>query len=42
MTQMLQEMKDVTIKGNTVTVRGKMKNCDLYALEELADAMLED
>ena len=42
MTQMLQEMKDVTIKGNTVTVRGKLKNCDLYALEELAEAMLED
>ena len=42
MTQMLQEMKDVTIKGNTVTVRGKMKSCDLYALEELAEAILED
>ena len=39
MTQMLQEMKDITIKGNTVTVRGKMKSCDLYALEELAEAL---
>ena len=40
MTQMLQEMKDVTIKGNLVTVRGKMKNSDLRALEELAEALL--
>jgi len=40
MTQMLQEMKDITIKGNTVTVRGKMKSCDLYALEELAEALM--
>lgn len=40
MTQMLQEMKDITIKGNLVTLRGKMKPADIPALEALADAIL--
>lgn len=42
MTQMLQEMKDVTIKGDLVTLRGKMKPADIPALEALADAILAD
>lgn len=40
MTQMLQEMKDITIKGDLVTLRGKMKPADIPALEALADAIL--
>ena len=40
MTQMLQEMKDITIKGDLVTLRGKMKDEDLGQLEALADAIL--
>ena len=41
MTQMMQEMKDITIKGDLVTLRGKMKSTDIPALEALADAILE-
>ena len=40
MTQMMQEMKDITIKGDLVTLRGKMKPTDIPALEALADAIL--
>ena len=40
MTQMMQEMKDITIKGDLVTLRGKMKPADIPALETLADAIL--
>lgn len=40
MRQMLEEMKDITIKGDTVTVRGRMKDSDIPALEALADAIL--
>ena len=40
MTQMMQEMKDITIKGDLVTLRGKMKSTDIPALEALADAIL--
>jgi hypothetical protein len=40
MTQMMQEMKDITIKGDLVTLRGKMKPADIPALEALADAIL--
>lgn len=40
MTGMLEGMKDVTIKGETVTLRGVMKDSDLPALEALAQAIL--
>lgn len=40
MTGMLEGMKDVTIKGETVTLRGVMKDSDLPALEALAEAIL--
>lgn len=40
MTQMVGEMKNVTIKGDLVTLRGVMKDSDLPALEALADAIL--
>lgn len=41
MKQMLEEMKDITLKGDTVTLRGVMKETDVPALEALADAILE-
>lgn len=40
MAQMLEEMKDITIKGETVTLRGKMKDSDIPALEALAEAIM--
>jgi hypothetical protein len=40
MTQMVSEMKDVTIKGNLVTIRGRMKDSDVAKLEELAEAIM--
>jgi len=40
MKQMLEEMKDITIKGETVTIRGVMKDSDIPALEALAEAIL--
>ncbi len=40
MNQMLDEMKDITVKGGTVTLRGVMKESDIPALEALADAIL--
>ena len=40
MKQMLEEMKDITVKGDTVTLRGVMKESDIPALEALADAIL--
>ncbi len=40
MRQMVEEMKDVTVKGDTVTIRGRMKDSDIPALEALADAIL--
>lgn len=40
MKQMCEEMKDICIKGETVTLRGTMKHSDLPALEALADAIL--
>jgi len=40
MRQMLDEMKDITIKGETVTVRGVLKESDMAALMNLADAIL--
>ena len=41
MTQMIGEMKNVTIKGDLVTLRGRMKDTDIPALEALAEAILE-
>lgn len=41
MTAMLGEMKNVTIKGNLVTLRGRMKDSDIPALEALAEAIME-
>lgn len=41
MKEMLSEMKKVTIKGDTVTLRGRLKESDIPALEALADAVLE-
>jgi flavorubredoxin len=40
MTEMFSKMKDVTIKGDLVTLRGRMKDSDIPALEALADAIL--
>lgn len=40
MKQMVEEMKDITIKGEMVTLRGVMKDSDIPALEALADAIL--
>ncbi len=40
MTAMLSEMKNVTIKGNLVTLRGRMKDSDIPALEALAEAIM--
>lgn len=40
MKQMIEEMKNVTIKGDVVTLRGRMKDTDIPSLEALADAIL--
>lgn len=40
MKQMVEEMKDVTLKGEIVTLRGVMKDSDIPALEALADSIL--
>ena len=40
MKQMIEEMKNVTIKGDLVTIRGRMKDTDISALEALAEAIL--
>ena len=40
MKQMIEEMKNVTIKGDLVTIRGRMKDTDISAIEALADAIL--
>jgi len=40
MKKMLEEMKNITIKGETVTIRGGMKESDIPQLEALADAIL--
>jgi len=40
MKQMLEEMKNTTIKGDIVTLRGKMKDSDIPALEALAEAIM--
>lgn len=40
MKEMLGQMKNVAIKGDTVTLRGRMKPADIPALEALADAIL--
>jgi len=40
MKQMLEEMKDVTVKGDIVTLRGVMKESDVASLESLADSIL--
>ena len=37
---MVAEMKDVAIKGQTVTIRGRLKESDVPALEALADAII--
>jgi len=41
MKQMVEEMKDITIKGDTVTLRGVLKESNLAALQSLADAILD-
>lgn len=40
MKQMLDEMKDITLKGTPVTLRGVMKETDIPALEALAEDIL--
>lgn len=40
MRQMIEEMKDVRVKGEVVTLRGVMKDSDIPALECLADNIL--
>ncbi len=41
MKEMLGEMKNVTLKGEVVTLKGRMKESDIPALEALADAILQ-
>ena len=40
MKQMLEEMKNVSLKGDVVTLRGRLKQADIPALENLAEAIL--
>jgi hypothetical protein len=40
MTEMLSAMKDVEIVGEKVTIRSRLQDADLPALEALADAVL--
>lgn len=40
MKDMLAQMKNTTLRGDTVTLRGRLKPSDLPALEALADAIL--
>ena len=40
MTEMLCEMKDINIKGELVTLRGRMKDSDIPALEKLAEEIM--
>lgn len=40
MTEMLCEMKDINIKGELVTLRGRMKDSDITALEKLAEEIM--
>jgi len=40
MKQMFEAMKDVTVNGDIVTLRGVLKESDIPALEALADAIL--
>jgi len=40
MTKLLEPMKGITIKGNTVTLRGRMKGGDNALLDALSDAIL--
>ena len=40
MIAMLCEMKDIEVRGELVTLRGRMKQTDIPALEALADAIL--
>ena len=41
MKEMLESMKDVELAGDLVTIRSRMKESDLPALEALADAILQ-
>ncbi len=41
MRQMIEGMKDITVKGDTVTLRGVMKDSDIPKLEALAKAILD-
>ena len=41
MKELFGAMKDVEIVGETVTLRSRMKDSDLPALEALADAILK-
>ena len=40
MTEMLEKMKEIEIVGPMVTIRARMKQTDLPAMEALADAIL--
>ena len=40
MTEMLEKMKDIEIVAPMVTIRARMKQTDLPAMEALADAIL--
>lgn len=40
MGKLLEGMKGITVKGDTVTLRGKMKESDVALLESLSDAIL--
>lgn len=40
MTSMLEQMKEIEIVQPVVTIRSRMKQTDIPAMEALADAML--
>jgi len=40
MQKMLEGMKGISIKGDTVTLRGSMKQSDIAPLEALAEIIL--
>lgn len=40
MKEMVSAMKNVTLKGETVTIKGRLKSADIPALEALANAIL--
>ncbi len=40
MTELLSQMKDISILDSSVTIRGALKDEDVQVLSDLADALL--